>query len=126
MMTLTLQDRVKVLVVDDSDDQRLLLVRYFERAGCEVIAAGSAEEAIAACEAAAPDLAVIDLVLPGMNGWELSDRMRDDRPDCVIAITSVLDPSDYPQCDVALPKPFTRAQILGVLKEFVPKWTKLA
>jgi CheY-like chemotaxis protein len=121
-MLLTAQDTVTVLVVDDSDDQRRLLMRYFERAGCEVIEASSAEDAIAACEEANPDLAVIDLVLPGMNGWELSDRFRGERPECVIAITSVLDPTDYPDCDVALPKPFTGAEVLQVLRGFVPKW----
>jgi CheY-like chemotaxis protein len=114
---------VRVLIVEDSEDQRALLRRYFERAGCEVSVAETAEDAILSYSRSTPDLAVIDLVLPGMDGWALTDRLRADRPDCVIAITSVLDPDRYPASEAALPKPFTGAQIRRVLRDFVPKWT---
>lgn len=118
------QDKVQVLIVEDSEDQRTLLRRYFERAGCVVTVAESAEDAILAYSRSTPDLAVIDLVLPGMNGWDLSERLRADRPECVIAITSVLDPADYPASEAILPKPFTGAQIRKVLRDFVPKWSE--
>ena len=117
-------EKVTVLVVDDSDDQRALLRRYFERAGCIVTSVKNAEDAISAYTRATPDLAVIDLVLPGMSGWELTERLRLERPDCVIAITSVLDTSAYPPAQASLPKPFTGAQIRTVLRNFVPKWTE--
>jgi CheY-like chemotaxis protein len=114
--------RVQVLVVDDSEDQRMLLKRYFERAGCDVVLAGNAEEAVVQYDSAAPDLAIIDLILPGMDGWELTARLKVARPDCVIAITSVLDAKDYPASDAILPKPFTGAQIRRILRDFVPQW----
>lgn len=117
-------DRVKVLIVEDSEDQRALLRRYFERAGCDVTVAENAEDAILAYSRSTPDLAVIDLVLPGMDGWALTERLHADRPDCVIAITSVLDKEDYPRTEAVLPKPFTGAQIRKVLRDFVPKWTE--
>lgn len=120
-----LPEKVSVLVVDDSDDQRALLRRYFERAGCVVTTVKNAEEAISAYTRATPDLAVIDLVLPGMSGWELTERLRADLPDCVIAVTSVLDESAYPPSEATLPKPFTGAQIRSVLRDFVPKWTQI-
>lgn len=125
-MTLTAQisQKVSVLVVEDSDDQRELLCRYFERAGCIVTTVSNAEDAIAAYTLATPDLAVIDLVLPGMSGWDLTERLRLDRPDCVIAVTSVLETSEYPPTQARLPKPFTGAQIRSVLRDFVPKWTE--
>jgi CheY-like chemotaxis protein len=118
------REKVTVLVVDDSDDQRALLRRYFERAGCAVTTVKNAEDAISAYTLATPDLAVIDLVLPGMSGWELTERLRLERPDCVIAVTSVLDTSTYPASEATLPKPFTGAQIRKVLRDFVPKWTQ--
>ena len=114
--------KVTVLIVDDSDDQRALLRRYFEREGCAVTTAHNAEAAMIAYRAATPDLAVIDLVLPGMTGWELTDCLRAEHPDCVVAITSVLDISEYPDCQVNLPKPFTGAQVRKLLRDFVPKW----
>jgi CheY-like chemotaxis protein len=118
-----LDERVRVLIVEDSDDQRLLLRRYFERAGCDVRVAPSAEEAIAAYGIETPDLAVIDLILPGMDGWALAVRLGADNPECIIAITSVLDAEDYPLGHASLPKPVTGANVRQMLSDFVPKWT---
>lgn len=122
--TLETTTKVTVLVVDDSDDQRGLLIRYFERAGCDVIAVASAEDAILAYTTAAPDLAVIDLVLPGISGWDLAARLKSEHPDCAIAISSVLDTTDYPpDAEAVLPKPFTGAQVRRVLRDHVPGWS---
>ena len=115
-------ERVRVLIVDDSDDQRHLLRRYFERAGCDVRDAPNAEIAIEAYAVLTPDLAVIDLILPGMDGWALAARLGADNPDCVIAITSVLDEEDYPNGHASLPKPVTGAHVRQMLHDFVPKW----
>lgn len=121
-VTPVLLERVKVLIVDDSDDQRHLLRRHFEIAGCDVTVAESAELAIEAYEEATPDLAVIDLMLPGMNGWALSERIRSDRPHCAVAITSVLNAEDYPVSQGALPKPVSRASVRQLLSRCVPRW----
>lgn len=116
------QERVKVLIVDDNDDQLHLLRRHFEIAGCEVIVAATAESAISAYGAVEPDLAVIDLMLPGMDGWALSERLQADVPDCPVAISSVLDQENYPPTRTALPKPVTRASVREVLLKCVPRW----
>lgn len=113
---------VRVLVVEDSDDQRDLLRAYFEKAGCAVTTVKNGEEAVGAYDALHPDLAIVDLVLPGMDGWELVERLREDVPDCAVAVTSVLDSRKYPDADAILPKPFTRAQVLRVLEDCVPRW----
>jgi CheY-like chemotaxis protein len=115
-------DRVSVLVVDDSDDQRLLLQHHFERNGCDVLLAASAEEALVVLRDSRPELAIIDLRLPGMDGWELSRYMRDEHPDCPVAITSVLQEAMYPEAHASLPKPFSAAHIRRVLGECVPRW----
>jgi len=113
---------VRVLVVEDSEDQRDLLRAYFEKAGCEVVTVKNAEEAIPAYQQGEPELAIVDLVLPGMDGWALVDKLRADVPGCAIAITSVLDDRKYPDAQATLPKPFTRAQVLQVLERCVPRW----
>lgn len=115
--------KISVLVVDDSDDQRMLLLAYLERAGCEVTTAGSAEEALVAVTTLTPDLVVIDLVMPGMDGWELADHIHLTLPDVPLAITSVLDEDRYPAGHAALPKPFTGAQVRRVLQDAVPRWS---
>jgi len=116
------REPVRVLVVDDSDDQRNLIRRYFELAGCDVTVAESAELAIIAYQDLELDLAVIDLILPGMSGWDLSDRIRADLPDCAVAITSVLDPHSYPESDANLPKPVSRASVRELLENCIPGW----
>jgi CheY-like chemotaxis protein len=113
---------VRVLVVEDSEDQRDLLRTYFERAGCAVATARNAEEAIPEYGSVEPELAIIDLILPGMDGWALIEKMRGEVPNCAIAVTSVLDSRRYPEAQAILPKPFTRAQILLVLESCVPRW----
>ena len=123
MVDLITDGLVRVLVVEDSADQADLLRRYFEKAGCQVTTVESAEDAIAAYEAEVHDLAVVDLQLPGMDGWQLSIKLRTDRPGCAIAITSVLDTADFPEADASLPKPFTGQQIRDVLRLTVPAWS---
>ncbi len=116
------RERVKVLIVDDNDDQLHLLRRHFEIAGCDVTVAATAESAITAYGTFEPDLAVIDLMLPGMDGWALSERLQADVPGCPVAISSVLDQENYPPTRTALPKPVTRASVREVLLKCVPRW----
>jgi len=118
----TADNVVRVLVVEDSEDQAALLRKYLERSGCTVTVVENAEDAMAAYLSSAPDLAVIDLLLPGMGGAELSERLRADLPDCPIAITSVIDPADFPRSHAKLPKPFTGDQVREVLRAIVPGW----
>lgn len=113
---------VKVLVVEDGEDQRFLVQRYFELAGCAVTATESAEAAMVAFAEDSPDLAIIDLILPGMNGWDLSERIRSEWPHCVVVISSVLDVGRYPVSDAQFMKPITRANVRNVLENFVPGW----
>lgn len=105
------------LVVDDSDDQAELLRRYLERAGCRVVTASTAEQALVLLADIRPDIAVIDLLLPGISGEELASRLRKTHPECLLAITSVLDTSAYPEADAVLPKPFTGAQLARIAEQ---------
>jgi len=68
--------RRRVLVVDDNDDARLLLTDILERAGYEVLAADNGPSALAVVEEFLPDVAVLDVGLPAMDGYELGSRIR--------------------------------------------------
>lgn len=122
MTATVVRDTVRVLVVEDGEDQRFLMQRYFELAGCEVTAAESAEAAMDAFADESPDVAMIDLILPGMNGWELSERIRLRWPSCVVVIASVLEVGCHPDSHAQFMKPVTRANVRDVLENFVPRW----
>lgn len=109
-----------ILVVEDNIDQRDLLRRNFERAGCRVVLTESAEAATLSYREHTPDLAVVDLLLPGMDGFAFIAQLKHDRPQCSIIVTSVLDPMNFPDSDGVLPKPFTRADVESVLGACLP------
>jgi DNA-binding response OmpR family regulator len=65
-----------VLVADDDPDIRELVSFKLEQAGYHVHAVGDGEAALAAAVALAPDLVVLDVMMPGLNGFEVCRRMR--------------------------------------------------
>jgi CheY-like chemotaxis protein len=111
-----------VLVVDDEPDQLGLITAFLNREGCTVVAAASGEHALALPVDLPVDLMILDLLLPGVDGWQLTTELRSRFPGCPVAISSVLDVQDYPAAEEWLPKPVTRAQIAAILARRVPYW----
>jgi signal transduction histidine kinase len=68
--------RPRVLVVDDLEDNRIVLGRRLTRRGYEVVEAASGEEALARLLAQAFDLVLLDIVMPGLDGFETLARIR--------------------------------------------------
>ena len=67
----------RILVVEDNEDnRRILLYRLKKIAEFEIVEAANGEEAVAAVEAAPPDLIFMDLKMPVMDGWEATRRIR--------------------------------------------------
>ena len=66
----------RVLVVDDNRDAAESLAALLECDGAVVAVAGDGPEALALAESFAPDLAVLDIGLPGMTGYELCEALR--------------------------------------------------
>lgn len=66
----------RILVVDDEENNRDLLVRRLARAGHDASAAASGEEALAAINKEAPDLVLLDIMMPGLSGIETLTRLR--------------------------------------------------
>jgi len=65
-----------VLVVDDDADTRAALARTLASEGCRVAEAADGRAALEALEPATPDLILLDLVMPGMDGFEFLDALR--------------------------------------------------
>lgn len=83
-----------VLVVDDDVMVRDVVGRYLGRAGYQVTVAGDGEEALRAVETAAPDLVVLDLMLPGLPGLEVCRRLRAAGPVPVVMLTALGEEED--------------------------------
>jgi CheY-like chemotaxis protein len=107
----------RVLVVDDEDDVRTLMRRLLEKVGYAVTTAGSGEEAIRAVEASRPDLIVLDLVMPGLDGWGVMERLQSaDAPPVVLVASPGTNPKDGPfrECVAAyLAKPLQSEELLA-------------
>jgi CheY-like chemotaxis protein len=72
-------DRPRVLLVDDYPDAREMYTEYLEFSGYEVIGAGNGLEALQRAVDASPDIILMDLSLPVMDGWEATRRLKADR-----------------------------------------------
>jgi len=77
-----------VLVVDDDADVRQFLVDSLESLGYRTVAAADGPAGLAALDAAAPDLMMVDFAMPGMTGAEVADAARSRRPDLAIVFAS--------------------------------------
>ncbi|MGW3248410.1 response regulator transcription factor [Streptomyces sp. NPDC001070] len=83
-----------VLVVDDDATVSEVVAGYLNRSGFDVDVASDGPAAVALAAARAPDLAILDLMLPGMDGLEVCRRIRDNGPIPVIMLTARGDEED--------------------------------
>jgi DNA-binding response OmpR family regulator len=80
--------RASVLVVDDDADIRGLLRELLSRAGYEVVDSSNGREGLRALYASAPDLVLLDVSMPEMDGWQTLERIRDVSDVPVIMLTA--------------------------------------
>jgi two-component system, OmpR family, alkaline phosphatase synthesis response regulator PhoP len=110
-----------VLVVEDEPDIRSLVVHHLEREGFRCRTAGSGGEALARVRSSTPDLMVLDLMLPGMDGLEVCRRLRGDPATAglpIIMLTAKADEVDRVVglelgADDYLAKPFSPKELVA-------------
>lgn len=78
----------RVLVVDDDMNVRDVVRRYLEHAGYQVMVAGDGEQALKVAGESEPDLVVLDLMLPGIDGYEVCRRLRQRSQVPVVMLTA--------------------------------------
>ena len=66
-----------ILLVEDFDDTRLMMKLWLQRNGYRVIEAETGEEAITVARRELPDLIIMDVMMPGMNGLDATQQIRD-------------------------------------------------
>jgi two-component system CheB/CheR fusion protein len=116
----------RVLVVEDNDDSRVLMCQLLEQAGFECLNAATGTAALELMQSACPDIAILDVGLPEMDGYELARRIRQDatcRETILIAVTGYGRASDHQASQEAgfdghLVKPVNVEQLLELLASF--------
>ena len=78
----------RILIVDDEESIRDVLAQLFEYEDHEVRAASDGPEAVEEAEAFAPDVTFLDVKMPGMDGLEVLDRLRERDPDAIVVMIS--------------------------------------
>ena len=82
-------DRPRVLLVDDYPDAREMYTEYLEFSGFDVIGAGNGLEALQRAVDANPDIILMDLSLPVMDGWEATRRLKADNRTAAIPVVAL-------------------------------------
>ena len=119
--------RSRVLLVDDEEDNRMLLSEALSRLGFEVETAGTAGEGIQAIEDRCPDVAIVDIGLPDVPGYEVARRARAARSNgkpYLIALTGFGQQKDRDAATAAgfdehLVKPVTASMLRKIIVERV-------
>lgn len=112
---------LRVLVVEDNPMAGVALRATLQSLGCEAALVGDGEAALKKAAEEAPDFAFIDLGLPGMDGWELLRRFREQNPRCRCVLHSgrsadeVRSPEPGLAFDLIVQKPASRDQLNAIL-----------
>jgi CheY-like chemotaxis protein len=110
----------RILVVEDNAMNRDMLVRRLQRRGHDVVVATDGREALAVAEAERPDVILLDMSLPEIDGWEAARRLKahaDLKATPVIALTAHARAGDRVRaveagCDEYETKPIDFARLL--------------
>jgi two-component system cell cycle response regulator DivK len=117
-----------ILVVEDQEDNRRILRDLLSSVGYDVVEAVSGEEGVRMAETRAPDLILMDIQLPGLDGYEATRRIKANaalRQIPVIAVTSYALSGDDARafeagCDAYVSKPYSPRALLAKIREFLP------
>ena len=118
----------RILVVEDTEDNRRIIRDLLTAAGYALIEATDGAEGVALAQKERPDLVLMDIQLPEMDGYEATRRIR-AIPELarvpIIAVTSYALSGDEAKtreagCDGYVAKPFSPRQLLAKVREFLP------
>ena len=111
----------RILVVDDEEHVRKLLQRTLEEAGYDVIAAANGQEALEKISSFDVSLVLLDIMMPGLDGFEVLERIPPDLNIPVIMLSALLDENTKIDslglgADDYIEKPFSTEELLTRIK----------
>jgi two-component system cell cycle response regulator DivK len=118
----------RILVVEDQEDNRQIIRDLLASTDYELSEAENGEEALAAVAKQRPDLILMDIQMPVLDGYEATRRIKADpalRAIPIIAITSYALSGDEQKaraagCDDYVPKPYSPRQLLAKIRQYLP------
>jgi len=119
--------KARILIVEDNDDNMVLVRDVLTSRGYTVIEAGDGQQGLDLAQSERPDLIIMDLSLPLVDGWTVVRQLKADpelRRIPVVALTAHAMVGDREKaldagCDDYLAKPIRLALLIGKVKEFV-------
>jgi CheY-like chemotaxis protein len=122
----------KILLVEDNEMNRDMLSRRLERRGYQVVIAVDGQQGVDMARSEKPDLVLMDMSLPVLDGWEATRRLKGDadtRPIPIIALTAHAMAGDREKameagCDDYDTKPIELPRLLGKIEELLGKTGK--
>jgi DNA-binding response OmpR family regulator len=117
----------RILIIDDSPTLRMMMARVLQKTGFHVSMAANGTDGLNKAVQERPDCIILDVVLPGLNGFSVCRQLRAMDPEhdlSIIMVSSKNTPVDQhwglrQGADRYLPKPFTEEQLLGTVKEVI-------
>jgi two-component system cell cycle response regulator DivK len=124
--TMNDNSRTRVLVVEDFADNRDLLTEYLTFRGFAVIAAADGESALRSVREHRPDVVLMDLRMPGLDGWQATRRLKADPATATVPVVAVTAHALRPEvesardagCDAVVAKPFDISALADALETF--------
>jgi excisionase family DNA binding protein len=115
-----------VLIVDDDERMREFVRVNLEMEGYSVTEAGNAEEGLSAVEEQAPDLILLDVMMPGVDGWEMLRRIQEKHGVGAIPVIMFSGKVDEPAANAHgaqgfIGKPFDPQQLIESTKQLLPR-----
>jgi CheY-like chemotaxis protein len=118
----------KILIIEDHSDMRELLMWQIELMGFMPVTAKRGKEGVEMALSEKPELIILDIMMPGMDGWEAAREIRahaETRDIPILAATALFRDSDLKTCMEAgcngyIVKPFTFQELQGKVREMIP------
>jgi len=118
----------RILIIEDQDDNRTIMRDLLNTAGYRLIEAVDGEEGVKLAQSERPDLILMDIQLPILDGYEATRRIRASvelKSIPIIAVTSYALSGDDAKaraagCDSYVAKPFSPRELLAKVREFLP------